>query len=235
MTLTSWTHTLLLATLPLLILQDKRFPIPDAAAQKEAEKLVRDVFKEDYAQKSAAARTALARKLLQQGLETKGDPTSCFVLFREARDLAVAAGDAAVALQAIAEIASRYEVDPVDMKGAALASMAKTARTAEEFTALAKAYLDLAGEAANADDPDSAEAAASAGGTEGKGPAPDLEARFKKQGVRRPQGAGRPGPEGEGGSCEESGRCGGPFGARSVLVHGQVGLGRGPAPPCQGG
>src|SRR5579872_2396501 len=42
----------------------KRHPMPEAADIKEAEKQVKDLFKEQYAKKSAADRVALARALL---------------------------------------------------------------------------------------------------------------------------------------------------------------------------
>jgi hypothetical protein len=143
--------------------QEKRSPVPGAAAQKEAEKLVREIFKEDYSRKSAADRIALGSKLLRQASETRDDPVSSFVLLREARDLAAQATDAATALQAITEMGKRFEINAVEMKAAALASVAKAARSAEEFVPLAKAYLTVADEALALEDFPSAENAVSAG------------------------------------------------------------------------
>jgi len=45
-------RTLLWALLAVLPLQDRKSPVPDAAAQKEAEKLVREVFKEAFKSKT---------------------------------------------------------------------------------------------------------------------------------------------------------------------------------------
>ena len=48
-----------------------RSPIPEAAAQKESEKLVRDVFKADYARRTPADQQALADKLIREAVATK--------------------------------------------------------------------------------------------------------------------------------------------------------------------
>src|SRR5262245_25179503 len=91
--------------------QDKKASVPDATAQKEAEKVVREVFKEDYAKKTPADRQALARKLQMQGIETKDNPSFAFVLLREARDMAVQVGDSATAMEAVTELARRFEIN----------------------------------------------------------------------------------------------------------------------------
>ena len=44
----------------------KRSPIPSAADVKQAEKMIRDLFKEDYAQKGEFEKRVLAMKLLDQ-------------------------------------------------------------------------------------------------------------------------------------------------------------------------
>ena len=93
-----------------------RKAVPDAAAQAQAEKLIRDVFKDEYARTSAADRLNLARKLLQQGIDTVDDPASRFVLFREARDLAAQAGDLETALTAVDEMARFFQVSAPEMK-----------------------------------------------------------------------------------------------------------------------
>ena len=50
-------------------------PVPDAEPQKEAEAVIRDVFKAEYAKKTPADRTALARKLLAQAQASRSVPT----------------------------------------------------------------------------------------------------------------------------------------------------------------
>src|SRR5262245_60920295 len=111
---------LLVVSLLLAALQDSRLPPPDAAAQKNAEKLVRDIFKDEYNRKDAVSRRALAQKLIKQAGETADDPTSRFVLLSEARDLAADGGDVRTALAAAQQLAKTYAVDPAGAKRAVL-------------------------------------------------------------------------------------------------------------------
>ena len=117
-----------------------RLPIPDAAAQKESLAVIKDVYKADYDKaKTTPQKLELARKLLQQGEQTEGDPVGKFVLLRIARDSAAQAGDVSVTIQAIDKIVATYEVDPLEMKVEVLTKMSKSASTAQ-------AQKDLVGE-----------------------------------------------------------------------------------------
>jgi len=136
--------------------QEARSPVPDPAAQKDAEKVIRDVFKEDYAKRGAPDKLALARKLLDQALQTKDDLNSRFVLFREAEDLAVQAGSIDLALQAIGEWSRLFQIDGGTLRSQAFAGAEKNAKTPEEFKALAAVSLKLANEASVAEDYDAA-------------------------------------------------------------------------------
>jgi hypothetical protein len=145
--------------------QDQKRPIPDAAAQKEAEKLIREIFKEDFARKTPADRLTLARKLIEQSSQSKDDPATRFVLLREARDLAVQSGELPLALEATQAIGSAFEGEILSMKAGVLASLAKNAKTPEVLQALARSYLSLADEAALAENHDLAEKSADQAGT----------------------------------------------------------------------
>src|SRR5438552_1949685 len=134
--MTCWLNFLILPGICLFSLQDKRAPIPDEAAQGDSERTVRAVFKDDFAQKTPAGQSSLARKLLQRGIETEGAPAEAFVCFREARDLAAAARDPVLALQVVSEWAQRFEVNPLEMKRAALVLIGHAAETVEELIAL---------------------------------------------------------------------------------------------------
>jgi len=142
----------------------KKAPAPDAPALKDAEKLVREVFKDDYAKKSPAEKLAFAKKLLKLGVESKDRGPECFILLREARDLATQNGDSATALKSIVELGARYEVDEVEMKSAALSTLAKAAKTLDDFAGLARLYAAVTDEALAAGDYEAAEKAAAAGG-----------------------------------------------------------------------
>lgn len=90
---------------------DKR-PVPSQADQNAAVKLVKEVFKADYAKaKLPNDKLILAQKLLKQGVETEDDPVGRFALFREARELATDVGSVDVALNAIEAISEQFEID----------------------------------------------------------------------------------------------------------------------------
>ena len=142
-------------------LQDpSKAPVPPEADQAQSAKLIHEVFKEDYAKKGPADRILLAKKLLRQALETNDDPASCFVLLRESRELASAAGDSETALRAVAETARKYQGDYSGARAGVLTAASKTAKSPEEFQRLARSCLAWADEALQAEDVDGASRAA---------------------------------------------------------------------------
>lgn len=141
----------LLLVLALLPFQGARQPVPNPDAQKDAEKLVREVFKEDLARKAPADRSALAKKLLAQGIRTEDDAPSRYVLLREAREIARDAGDWTTALQAIDDLGRFFEADVATPRWTVYLAMGKAAKTPEEWAGLARRHLALADEAAAAD------------------------------------------------------------------------------------
>jgi hypothetical protein len=160
--------SLLLGAVLLLPTQDKKLPVPEPAALKEAEKLVRDTFKAEYSRKAPQDRIALAKKLFQQGAETTDNDNARYVLLREAGDLAAQNGEATLALQAISLLQKRYQVNGYDLKFAALATVGRTMKTPEEFAGLARSYLALADDALAAGEFDAAEKAGLTGGSHAK-------------------------------------------------------------------
>jgi hypothetical protein len=147
-----------LALFVLLLLPQERVPVPDADAQRKAEKVVREVFG-DPAKKSAAERIAVSRKLLQQATETKDDPAPIYVMLRESRDLAARAGDAATALKAVDEMARRFQIDPVQEKLTVLSLVVQDGRP-DVMKPATEAYLKLADDAEGVGDAEGAEKAA---------------------------------------------------------------------------
>src|SRR5689334_562099 len=109
---------LMLMSLALLAIasQEVKDPVPPEAALTQTEKTVREIFKDDYLKRSPAGQQALARKLIQQGIETKEDPTARYVLFREGAELATRAGDLTTLLQALNEILKAFQTTPVVVK-----------------------------------------------------------------------------------------------------------------------
>jgi len=135
----------------------KRAPVPDAAKQKDAEKLIRELFKDQYARKAAADRRQLAKALLAQAPKSQDDPSGLWVLYREAQDVAVQAGETRVALEAIDGAARFFDVDSMQLRGAALTAIGKTAKTPEEFSTLTAAVGELVDDHLRADQFDAAD------------------------------------------------------------------------------
>src|SRR5262245_24923639 len=130
----------------------KKSPVPAKTAQAKALDLINDIFKEDFAgAKDPEARSKLAAFLLQQGKESRDDVANRYVLYREARDLAARAGDAALALTAIDEMARDFDVSAFDMKASTLATVAENVPTKEAGKALVELLLPMIAEAVEAD------------------------------------------------------------------------------------
>jgi hypothetical protein len=128
-----------------------RLPVPDAAAQARSEKLIHDLFKNEYAKRTPADRAALAKTLLGQAGATSDDPAARYQLFIESADLAAQAGDGETAVRALAGLAALYDVNPIPLKTRALIT-AENVATAENAGKLADVALATADEAAAADD-----------------------------------------------------------------------------------
>jgi hypothetical protein len=90
--------------------------VPDDAAQARAETMIKQVYKAEYAKTITADRRALAKKLLEQARDTKGDAASRFVLLREARTIAAANGDMLTAFRAVEQMAQAFGIDVAETK-----------------------------------------------------------------------------------------------------------------------
>jgi hypothetical protein len=135
----------------------KRLPVPEAAKQKEAEKTIKDLYKDQYAKKSPADRKALAALLLKEAPRTKDDPAALWVLCREAQDLATQACDVPTAIGAIETAAQFFDVDTLGLKNSSLSAAAKSAKVPDEFLALVEALLRLITDLVTADQYDAAD------------------------------------------------------------------------------
>jgi hypothetical protein len=156
-----------------------RAPEPDANTQKEKLKIVKDLFKDEYAKKSPADQSALAKQLISRGVETASDPGAQYVMLREARDVAASAGDVETAMRATDELAKIFAISAVAFKLAALAKIGP--KDPEAARSAARAYLGLVSEAIRTDDYDSAVAAAGKGEALAKASQdPLLPARFQE-------------------------------------------------------
>jgi len=122
----------------------RRLPVPDEPKQREAEKLIKELFKDQYSRRTPQDRRALARFLLEQGARSKDDPVGLWVLYREALDAAIQGGDSDAAVTAIDAAAAVFDVDGLLMKTSAITAIGKTVKTADDLSASAEAALKLA-------------------------------------------------------------------------------------------
>lgn len=136
--------------------QDARIAVPSDAAQGQAEKLIREIFKEEYLVKTPAAQRKLAKKLLQQGLETNDDPISRYVLFREAGDLAARSGDVETVIRSADALIAGYQLDRLAFKESLLSRAEPATTNPEDLKRLVEVLLELARESTELDQFDAA-------------------------------------------------------------------------------
>jgi len=79
------------------------------------------------------------------------DPARCYVVLRNARDLAAQAGEPALALKAADGIASRFRVDGLALRLETLGRVRRAVKKAEDARELTALYLDLADAAVDED------------------------------------------------------------------------------------
>ncbi|MBI2804745.1 MAG: WD40 repeat domain-containing protein [Planctomycetes bacterium] len=112
-------HRWAIAIAPLLVVctfsagqEAKKRPIPSKEAQAKIEKLLDELYKDDFAksEKDPVLRARLAQTLLFEGKETKDDAAGRYVLFSKAHLLAAQAGDVNTALQAADELANDFVI-----------------------------------------------------------------------------------------------------------------------------
>ena len=103
-----------------------KLPIPDAEAQKEARKLVTDVFGKDLAKaRTAPERVALGRKMLQAATDEQGRPAAQYALLAIAGEVATEAADVETAMAVAVAIGNRFDADGAKLKTDALARLDK--------------------------------------------------------------------------------------------------------------
>lgn len=121
-----------------------KLPMPTDAALAEGLKLARDAYQEQYARaQTPTARRAIAREMLDKGLESKDDPLARFVLLRLAREVAILAEDTGLAYEAIDRIAERFVSDPWSMKAEIVVASSKAAHKTADHKASAEQALEL--------------------------------------------------------------------------------------------
>ena len=136
---------------------DTRAPVPNKSDLVESEKLVKSLFKADFAKTKAADRAALAAKLLEQAADSKDDLNARYVLLREARDVAAKAGDHEVYLKAADEMAANYIVSVAEAKAAGVDVLVAGVSGADSARDAGQALLDTVDVALSAGEFDAAQ------------------------------------------------------------------------------
>jgi hypothetical protein len=135
----------------------RRLPVPDAGKQRDSEKVIRDLYKDQYSRKAVADRQILAKTLLEQAQKSTDDAPVTWVLYREAQDISAQSGDLRTALLAVEAAAQTFDIDGLALKGSVLTTAAKAAKLPAEFGSLADSLLKLAEEQLAIDQYDAAD------------------------------------------------------------------------------
>jgi hypothetical protein len=139
-----------------------RLAVPEAAKLKDAERIIKDLFKEQYAKKAPADRQLLARLLVEQAGKAGDDAAALWILYRDAQDLAAQVCDLKTVMAAIDGTANYFDVDALAMRNTALTAAGKAAKTPEDSAELTRALLLLIEDLVAADQYDVADKAAAA-------------------------------------------------------------------------
>lgn len=142
---------------PAKLPEDPRYEVPDAEDQAAALKEIHDLFKDRYAAaKDRDQRRTLARMLMQQATDTRDNPTARYMLYSEARDMAISGGDSNLLMTVFTTMGDEYQLDWEVMATESVVKAAKKPRDAIANQALARLTLDLAKKAIGREDYDRA-------------------------------------------------------------------------------
>ena len=100
----------------------ERLPVPNSAQQGKIVASIRSQYRADYARHTAEDDLALAQNFRQQAAVSGEDPVKQYVLLREARELAVNAGDLDTAFAIIDQTARLFTIDAAETKSSALSN-----------------------------------------------------------------------------------------------------------------
>lgn len=133
-----------------------RQPAPDAKELEAALALVQDVFKDQYAKRSAVEQQGLGRKLYQEGVASRSDMDLRFVLLQEAARVSAAAGDPVSALKALDELGRSFAYNIAQAKAGVLGQLVPKCASADEGKELSRLCLLAVDDAVQSEDFDSA-------------------------------------------------------------------------------
>jgi hypothetical protein len=127
--------------------QTKRLPVPNESAQREAKRVIAEIYKAEYEKaKTSEQKAKLAQKLIDAALETVDDPAGQYSLLKIAIDVALNAANIEIAFASIHELNQRYQIDALATKVNAVTKASKIARRRDDLKELSKKISLLLGE-----------------------------------------------------------------------------------------
>jgi hypothetical protein len=121
-----------------------RQPVPDARVVDSAQRIIKEVFRDAFADSSIEGQAILAKRLLDEASEPQKVTGSEYALLTDAQTAAMKAGDIEQALLAARLLCGRYEVDQRAVVLDAIIGASKSAATGETATRASLADLNLA-------------------------------------------------------------------------------------------
>lgn len=118
--------------------------VPEAAAVAEAEKLIRQLFKDELASaKSAADKKKLARKIIELGGQADYSADERYAMLQTAQTVAVDAGSSVIAVEAADAIEAWFKIDAIKSLAVLFERLSPQARTTETRTELVEVALPV--------------------------------------------------------------------------------------------
>ncbi len=137
-----------------------RESVPSDADQKDARRLINEVYGDEYKNaKNNGQQRTLVKKLFDKALESQNSANR-YTLLQAVGKLAVKSGDVVTAFIAIDEMSRTFQVEPIKMKVDVLGSLPKKTKLSTGRESVGQIALKLADEAIHAADFDSAKKSA---------------------------------------------------------------------------
>jgi hypothetical protein len=121
----------------------QHFAVPPIPNQRVVEDKLRELFKDEYVNSSSDVVERFASKLLQMATQPQTDPTTEYVLLRDARNLAATAGSVDTTFEADRVLAERFGIPPLSSSPDVISTLAEHVPTGEQSRQLVDRVLLL--------------------------------------------------------------------------------------------
>lgn len=130
--------------------EDPRHPVPNADAQAAALKEIRELLKDRYLNaKDREQKKKLAQLLAQQAAETRDNPAARYMLYSEARDMALTIGETNLLPSIFEALGNEFRLNSRELAIETLVKAAKKPRDAVANQALGRLAFEIAKSAEN--------------------------------------------------------------------------------------